>query len=91
MPVKQGHCETSKWLVWQCLCPPNPHAHMESVPCARRSLSTLASIVLVGMGIAVVPVLTIFLFNDDNSLAHDDEPLVQPLTAQKDPGGRMQL
>ena len=57
---------------------------------ARRSLSTLASIVLVGMCVAAVPVLTIFLFNDDNSLPHDDsDPLTQPLAAaQKDPGLR---
>lgn len=42
------------------------------------------------MGVAVVPVLTIFLFNDDNSLPHDsDDALMQPLAAQKDPGARM--
>jgi hypothetical protein len=56
-----------------------------------RSLSTLGWIVLVGMGVAVVPVLTIFLFNDDNSLPHDSEhPLAQPLAAPKDPGAKIE-
>ena len=68
---------------------PTVHAHAGACMhvCARRSVSTLGWIVLVGMGVAVVPVLTIFLFNDDNSLPHDSEhPLAQPLAAPKDPG-----
>ena len=52
-----------------------------------RSLSTLSTIVLVGMGIAVIPVLTIFMFNDDNSLTTESCPLEEPMLApQKDTG-----
>lgn len=44
--------------------------------------------VLVGMGVAIIPILTITMFNDDNSLAADHGSAAEPLLRPRKDAGR---
>ncbi len=50
------------------------------------SLHTLGAVVLIGMAVAVIPICTIFMFNDDNSLDSETAPIMQSLLSEKDRG-----
>ncbi len=43
------------------------------------SLHTLGAVVLIGMAVALVPICTIFMFNDDNSLDAEAGPITEAL------------
>ncbi|BDA40768.1 probableE424 Na(+), Li(+), K(+)/H(+) antiporter at N-terminal half [Coccomyxa sp. Obi] len=48
------------------------------------SLRTLGAVVLIGMAVALIPICTIFMFNDDNSLDSETAPITQSLLSEKD-------
>lgn len=50
------------------------------------SLHTLGTVVLIGMAVAVIPICTVFMFNDDNSLDSEASPITDALLPEKDVG-----
>ncbi|KAK9916421.1 hypothetical protein WJX75_002413 [Coccomyxa subellipsoidea] len=48
------------------------------------SLHTLATVVLIGMAVALIPICTVFMFNDDNSLDSEASPITDALLPEKD-------
>lgn len=50
------------------------------------SLNTLGIVVLIGMAISVIPIGTVFMFNDDYSLETETSPVTEALLPQKDAG-----
>jgi hypothetical protein len=52
--------------------------------------STLGVVVLVGMGVAIIPLLTVYMFSDDYSLAADQDSTAPLLLPHKDIGKPLQ-
>jgi len=50
------------------------------------SLNTLGIVVLIGMAISIIPICTVFMFNDDHSLETETSPVTEALLPQKDAG-----